>query len=98
MRGIVFLGLALSLLSIDAQAISRYNSQTMSCARVQAVLRSEGAAILSWRSNTGAPLYDRYVANGGFCDSDDVTRRASVPTADNRACVVLKCFEMSYDK
>lgn len=98
MRGTVLLGLALSLLSIDAQAISRYNTQSMSCARVQAVLRSEGAAILRWRSNSGAPLYDRYVANGGYCDSDDVTRAASVPTADNRACLVLKCFEMSFDR
>lgn len=96
MRGTVVLALALSLLSLDAQAISRYNSLTMSCARVQAVLRNEGAAIISYGSNPRAPLYNRFVANAGFCGSTDIGRAAWVPTADNKACPILKCFEMSH--
>lgn len=96
MRGTVVLAFGLSLVSFDALAISRYNSQSMTCDRVQAVLRSQGAAILSYRSSSNAPLYDRYVAHGGFCQASDITRLASVPTSDNRSCKVLRCEEMSH--
>lgn len=98
MRGTAIVVFGLSLVSFDALAISRYDSQNMTCNRVQAVLRSEGAAILSYRSSRNAPLYDRYVTHGGFCPSTDVTRLASVPTSDNRSCKVLRCVEMSHDR
>lgn len=97
MRGTVVLAIGLSLASFDALAISRYNSQSMTCDRVQAAVRSQGAAILSYRSSSNAPLYDRYVAHGGFCHASDVTRLATVPTSDNRSCKVLRCVEMSHD-
>jgi hypothetical protein len=47
----------------EASAISRYETTTMSCARVQAALSSDGAAILRYRApdNPYLVLYDRYV-------------------------------------
>lgn len=92
------LALALALLSFDAQAISRYNSQSMSCARVQAVLRTEGAAILSWRSKSNAPRYNRFVTHGGFCENTEITRLTSVPTSDSASCKVLRCIPKGHDR
>jgi len=98
MKATVLLAFALSLVSIEAHAISRYNSESMSCDRVQMVLRNEGAAILSYRSKSNIPLYDRYVTNSGFCTGSDITKLYSVPTSDNPRCKVLKCYQKSYDR
>lgn len=96
MKVIVPLAITLSLQSFDAGAISRYNSQRMTCERVQAVLRAEGAAILSYRSPADIPLYDRYVQHAGYCETGKYSRLASVPTRDTRSCPVLKCAQRSY--
>lgn len=96
MRGTVVLALALSTLSFDAWAITRYNTLTMSCAQVRAVLRQDGAAILSYGRPGGPPLYDRYVYHGGYCEGTEVPKAAFVPTSDTRACQILKCYEMSH--
>lgn len=97
-KATVPLVLALSLLSLDAQAISRYNSQGMTCDRVQEVLRSEGAAILRWRSKSNAPLYNRFVTHGGFCEGTEVTKLTAVPTSDNAACKVFRCIPKGRDR
>jgi hypothetical protein len=97
-KALVPLTLTLSLLSLEAQAISRYNSQSMSCARVQAVLRAEGAAILSWRSKSNAPLYNRFVTHGGFCENTEITRLTSVPTSDSASCKVLRCIPKGHNR
>lgn len=95
MRGTVVLALALSTLSYDAWAISRYNTLTMSCAEVRATLRQDGAAILSYGKRGGPPLYDRYVSHGGYCNGTDSPKAAFVPTSDSKACQVLKCYQTS---
>jgi hypothetical protein len=97
MKGTFALALAFSLLAFDAQAISRYNSQSMTCERVQATVRREGAVILSYTGRGNAPLYDRYVAHSGFCNGTDITRITSVPTSDNSRCIVYRCFQKSHD-
>ena len=77
----------------EASAISRYNTQGMSCGSVQAAVKSEGAVILRYASaNTpNMTLYDRYVAHGGFCQIDEEAAPEYVPTADTGSCPVLKC-------
>ena len=56
MHKTVWLALALTLLPLQAQAISRYNSTSMSCAQVRATVRAEGAVIMRWRSSrSGVP-------------------------------------------
>ena len=87
----IILAACMSLVAADAMAISRYNSQSMSCTRVQDVVRSEGAVILRYTSASGNPLFDRYVRNGGYCAHSEVTRLVGVPTKDKSSCPVLKC-------
>ena len=78
----VLIALGLVLMSFQAQAISRYESTSMSCEGIKATLRSEGAAILRWRGNSGAPLYGRFVAHGGFCEAGTRARTSYVPSSD----------------
>jgi hypothetical protein len=90
---IVMLALACTLVAGNAHAISRYNSQSMSCAEVQAVLQNERTAILRYRSaRTGVPLYGRYVHSGASCEVGQRAERRYVPTADDRSCPVKECI------
>jgi hypothetical protein len=93
----LMLTLALTVVAADAQAISRYNSQSMSCAKVQATLRNEGAAILRYRSaRSGSPLYGRYVATASQCEPGQHMERRYVPTADDARCPVQECEHNDY--
>lgn len=93
MKRTVLLAACLSLLSVEAQAISRYNSASMTCSQVKAKVRNEGAVILRWRSrnNPSIQRYGRFVANGGFCDSGLRAERSYVPSSDRKSCPVLEC-------
>lgn len=86
----VLIAMGLLLVSVEAQAISRYNSTSMSCERIKATLRAEGAAILRWRGNSGVQRYGRFVAHGGFCESGTRAETSYVPAADRR-CPVYEC-------
>ena len=85
------------LFAADASAISRYNTNTMSCARVMAALNADGVAILRYpaRNNPSLQLYDRYVRDRSFCTSTQSALVMSVPTSDNRNCPVRKCVRVS---
>jgi hypothetical protein len=76
-----------------AFSISRYNSAGMSCAAVQRVIDREGAVILRYPSRNvrGMTLYDRYVADSGFCDGHEFADRVTVPTMDTPRCPVRAC-------
>src|SRR5688572_4175136 len=87
----VLIALCLSLVSLDAHAISRYNSTSMSCGEARATVRAEGAAILRWRSPRGVQRYGRFVAHGGFCRSGERAETSYVPTADRQSCAVREC-------
>lgn len=97
MRALI-LALCLAASVLPAQAISRYNSMQMSCGDAQARIRSEGAVILRYRSarDPSLPLYDRYVAHGGYCMQGEYARLEVVPTADTNSCRVLKCWPRTY--
>ena len=94
----LILGLCLAGSILPAQAISRYNSMQLSCDQAQDRIQDEGAVILRFRSarNPGLPLYDRYVANGRYCQADEYAKLEVVPTADTRGCRVLKCMPKTY--
>lgn len=89
----VLTAIAVVLASTQAHAISRYNSQSMSCAEAKAVVRNEGAVILRWRStrNPTLPLYGRFVRNDGFCSASERAETSYIPTADNRSCAIDEC-------
>ena len=93
----VLLALVLSFVSLEAQAISRYNPTTMSCAEVKGTVRSEGAVILRWQSPRGMPLYNRYVAHDGYCSTSEEAERAFVPSADRQSCAVFECKQRTFD-
>ena len=90
---------ALLLLGAPAHAISRYNSQSMTCADVQRTVQREGAAILRYSSkrNPSLTLYDRYVADGRFCAVGEAATNAWVPTKDNPSCFVRNCKSFDLD-
>ena len=87
----VLIALCLSLVSLDAHAISRYNSTSMSCGEAKATVREEGAVILRWRSPRGIQRYGRFVAHNGFCRSGERAEISYVPTADRQSCAVREC-------
>lgn len=95
MKAIV-IAISLLLVAADASAISRRDISSMSCEQTQALVRSEGAVILRFRSprNPSAMLYDRYVSDDRYCGSSEQTTRASASTVDNIYCPLRKCVEI----
>ena len=87
----VLIALCLLLMSLEAHAISRYNSTSMSCGEIKATVRGEGAVILRWRGNSGIQRYGRFVAHGGFCESGTRAETSYVPSADRKSCAVREC-------
>lgn len=97
MHRTVLLALAVTLLPLQAQAISRYNSTSMTCGQVKATIRSEGAVIMRWRSSRNIQRYGRYVAHDGYCPSSERAEWSYIPTADRESCPVLECKQYSPD-
>lgn len=91
----VLIAAVISLVASNAQAVSRYEVTNVTCATVQALIRTEGSVILVYRSQgiLGLPIYDRYVLGQQNCNTGEVVRGAGVPTADMKYCPVKKCVE-----
>ncbi|MEP9396467.1 hypothetical protein [Mesorhizobium sp. KR2-14] len=89
----VLLGLCLSLVAYEAQAISRYDSMNMTCTQVQSAIEQEGAVVLRFRSPRDASIerYDRFVRDRRFCKHNERAETTMVPTADRKACAVREC-------
>lgn len=73
-----------------ALAISRYDTASLSCSRIHAILKSEKTAILRFRSDRGNVLFDAYTSRGGVCTTGGRGRLATVPAADG-TCEVIRC-------
>jgi len=89
----VLIGLCLAMVTMQAQAVSRYDPTRMGCAEVRATIDGEGAVILRYRSprNPSLPIFDRYVSHAGYCKFDEWAAPAYVPSADRASCPVRKC-------
>jgi hypothetical protein len=94
----VLFAVCLSLVSVEAHAISRYNSTSLSCGEARAIIRDEGAAIMRWTSprNPGLPLFGRFVYHDGFCAESERAETTFIPTAD-RSCALYECKPFSPD-
>lgn len=82
----------------EASAISRYQTTSMSCTRVQAILKSEGAALLSYPApdDPSSQLFNRFVRDSSFCSSGmQKAQLRSVPAADTSKCKVRRCVRVS---
>ncbi|HEY0123477.1 MAG TPA: hypothetical protein VGC14_17285 [Rhizobium sp.] len=89
----IMLVAAFGLCASSAMAISRYDTQSMSCAAVHDKIAQEGEVVLQHPShNVGNPMiYDRYVSNSAACVNRGIPSKASVPTADDPSCKVQLC-------
>lgn len=83
MRRVDFLVLA-ALLASASIAEARPSTVSMSCAIAAATVAKAGAIVLS----TGAHTYDRFVAQNGFCMSEEQLIPAQAPTLDNQHCPI----------
>jgi hypothetical protein len=95
MHRTVWLALAVTLLPLQAQAISRYNSTSMSCAQVRGTILAEGEVIMRWRSSRGIQRYGRFVAHDGFCPTAEIAEWSYIPSADRQSCPVWECKQYS---
>ncbi|MEX0344048.1 MAG: hypothetical protein AB3N20_03930 [Rhizobiaceae bacterium] len=97
MRKLLVTMCVITLTSTASHAISRHNSQSLSCDSIHAIIEAEGAAIMRYQSrrNPGLTLFDRYVRNGAFCDTEKYPVAASIPAADTDRCVVYRCIDRS---
>ncbi|MCP4314852.1 MAG: hypothetical protein GY789_02115 [Hyphomicrobiales bacterium] len=93
----ILLFICLFAISLPAHAISRYNTPSLTCSRIQTILKSENAAILRYPSPRIADLtlYDIYVSHGRYCDYGEYGKTAYVPARDTRQCKVLECKPVS---
>ncbi|MCX7304521.1 MAG: hypothetical protein NTV73_09285 [Hyphomicrobiales bacterium] len=97
MKKLLLVTAGLALLATEAQAISRYNSTSMSCDRIKATVRAQGAVILRWRGNSGIQRYARFVQDGRFCSGSERAEWSYVPSADRKSCMVRECKYWSPD-
>jgi hypothetical protein len=80
------------LAAAPAGAVSRYDTQRMSCATIQAALDRDSPAILRFQSkqSPGVPIYNLYVGCSQDCEGLQVARTRSVPASDG-PCQVIQC-------
>lgn len=84
---ILFFLLALTPAGTLAQELP--NSLVMKCVDAQALVSRAGAVVIA----SGSNIYERFVANPGFCQSQR-TDPAWIPTADSAQCLVgQRCRE-----
>jgi len=86
MRAILTLALACAAAGtvLPAQAQSRPDSLTMTCAAAQALVRKQGAIVIG----TGPYIYDRYVVDRNFCTPTQRANNTFIATKDNKYCLV----------
>lgn len=75
-----------------ADAISRYNSTSLSCSKAKSIVSQQGAVVYRYPSSRNASLvlYDRFVASGSHCAFGEIAARKAIPTASGK-CTLLAC-------
>jgi len=96
----VVLALCLLPIAFEAQAISRYDATSMTCAQVQSAIDQEGAVILRYPSPRDASIerYDRYVRDRHFCKHNERADTTMVPASDSKACPVRECRQVEPER
>lgn len=92
MRRVALVLVALSFAS-SALAQSRPFTPSMTCNQARGIVFSRGAVVLG----TGTYTYDRYVRDSSFCEFNETTKPAFVPTRDTPQCPVgYVCRDADY--
>jgi hypothetical protein len=80
--------LTTALLMTASAADARQSTLNMTCAQASSLVGRQGAIVLS----TGRYTFDRFVANGAFCNpGTDYTIPAWAPTRDGRCQIGYLC-------
>jgi hypothetical protein len=72
-------------------AIMRLNPLSITCQKARDTVHQRGAVIFRWSSSRGLPLYDRFVRNSRYCDTNQYAEWKNIPTRDDPTCPVLNC-------
>ena len=87
------IALVLSVLASGVQAQTRPQTPSMTCDQARGIVLSRGAAVLG----TGGFTYDRFVRDRSFCEINETTEFAVVPTRDTPQCPVgYRCRDADY--
>ena len=82
--------LGLEVLASSAFAQGRQSTTQMTCSAAQAIVQSQGAAVLG----TGGDTFDRFVRDPGLCQRGQTTRPGFAPTTNNSQCLVgWRCYD-----
>lgn len=94
------LGLFVLSAAGQAQAISRYNSLTLTCAAANAAARAEGAVVLRYPSTKvrGMTLFERAVRSSAECGNHEYAETRFIATSDTPRCPILACAPATDDE
>jgi opacity protein-like surface antigen len=85
--------LAFMAVAASAQAQQRPFTPRLGCGQAQQIVAANGAVVLG----TGTYTYDRYVRDRTFCQHNETTEVAFIPTRDTPQCPVYRCREIELD-
>lgn len=91
MKRIVF-AFAFLVCASGVQAQQRPSTPNLACGQAQQIVLSRGAVVLS----TGPHTYDRYVRDRSFCERNETTELAFVPSRDTPQCPMYRCRDLDY--
>lgn len=71
-------------------AQGRPDTRYLTCATVKSIIQTNGAVVM----NTSNYVYEKYVKNHAYCNVNESTKNAYVPTADYRRCKIgFICYD-----
>lgn len=82
LRAVSLLGMSLTATAVLAQ--SRPSTVNRPCEASRQIVMARGAVVLG----TGGHTYDRFVRDRSFCEFNEYTEPAWVPSRDAQACFV----------
>ena len=95
MKKTAVLTLGIVAFALPAHALNRYNAPSLTCSRIQSILKEEGAAVLRYPSPriSQLTLYATYAFHSGYCGYDQYAKPTTVPSSDNKRCRVRVCTD-----
>ncbi|MBX3530897.1 MAG: hypothetical protein KF849_09840 [Rhizobiaceae bacterium] len=79
---------ALAMAATATLAANRPDTRSMSCERVQSLIRDRGAVVMT----TGRHTYERFVARDSACYRPEIAWQTTVRAKDTGACPVYHCI------
>ena len=92
MKKIILLA-AIGMLASNAMAMSRHDSQSLTCSSVHEKVAQDGSLVLRYPSHhvKDMMMYSRVVSNSMTCIGQGAMVSTSVPTSDDPSCKIKTC-------